>query len=121
MAQSASSKIIDSILYAVNHAMQPLLHPDYKTGIKAVKSTSAGTLYTVVIQGAEYDVPSGIGLTFNVGDRVWVHAPNNSLKDAYISATITPKTVTVTSTGHSIKRQDTTSSTKYDNSVGGLS
>lgn len=107
MALNISDKIIDAIEKMVGQAVASSQNNDVRTAIMGVPSANQ---YTVMIGGAEYVVPSGIGITFSVGDLVWVHLPNGSITDAYIAACVTPKTISssVVTSGTSQKRQSAT-------------
>lgn len=90
----AKIHVADSILNAIEIIVQKYTAGLQNNFIKsAIKSVTTKGQYVVVLNGSEYVVSSGVGIQFSAGDLVWVHVPNGNYSDAYISATITPKSV----------------------------
>ena len=81
-----NERLLDVIEYAVDKKIADMRENYVRTAIKALASEYK---YVVVINGSEYTVPSGCGLVFSVGDKVWVHIPYGDYKRAYICATDT--------------------------------
>lgn len=77
-------EIIEAINVIVNRRIQKLLNHDVATIVEGIDSTR--NRYKVKINGNEKYVKDGVGISPTVGQSVWVHLPNGSLKDAYISA-----------------------------------
>lgn len=56
---------------------------DVATVVAEVKNNK----YKVTIDGAEYWLKDGVGITgLSTGTPVWVHLPNGKIGDAYIAA-----------------------------------
>lgn len=81
-----NEQLLNVIEYAVDKKIADMRENFVRTAIKALASDYK---YVVVINGSEYTVPSGCGLVFKKGDKVWVHIPYGDYKRAYICATDT--------------------------------
>ena len=81
-----NEQLLNVIEYAVDKKIADMRENFVRTAIKALASDYK---YVVVINGSEYTVPSGLGLAFKTGDKVWVHIPYGDYKRAYICATAT--------------------------------
>lgn len=77
-------EIIESINIIVNSRIQSLVNNDVATIVEEADPTH--NKYKVRINGIEKWVKDGVGISPSVGQSVWVHMPNGSLKDSYISA-----------------------------------
>ena len=81
---SIKQEIIESINIIVNSRIQNLVNNDISTIVEEIDSVR--NRYKVRINGVEKWVKDGVNLSPTVGQSVWVHLPNGSLKDAFILA-----------------------------------
>ena len=80
---SIQDEIIDAVETIVKkYLSKQKLSQDVATVVTAI----SGDKYKVEINNSEYWVKNGVGINLNVGNQVWVHIPNNSLKDMFIMA-----------------------------------
>lgn len=84
----AADDILDVIEMGMAKAVSRLRDNFVRTTVKAVSSDFR---YTVGINGADYNVVSGCGLEFSVGEQVWVHIPEGDYKKCYICAAATAR------------------------------
>jgi hypothetical protein len=54
--------------------------------IASVVTSKSGSKYHVLIDGGDYIVKDGVGVSPSVGTAVWVRIPNGNYTDAYICA-----------------------------------
>lgn len=81
--KNVSDVLLEAIDYIVKQNMKNYVGNFVKSVVKAVQTNGK---YTVSINGADYDLVCGVGVTLKAGDTVLVHIPNNQFKDAYICA-----------------------------------
>ena len=83
---SLSDKLLETIDYAIERQTKDLRN-------NFVRATVIGILpdkkYKVSINGAEYGLRSGNGLSYSSGDVVMVHIPNGDYNKAYILSSVT--------------------------------
>ncbi len=80
--KNISDVLLETIDYVVKQNMKNYIGNFVKSVVKAVNNGK----YTVSINGADYDLVCGVGVSLKAGDTVLVHIPNNQFKDAYICA-----------------------------------
>lgn len=86
-----AEELLDVIELAINKYTQKLRDNFIRTTVQEISSDYK---YKVGINGADYYVISGCGMTFEVGEPVWVHVPNNDYKKAYICAAASTRQLT---------------------------
>ncbi len=79
-----SQDIFETISFAIDKIMQPYRNQDVMASIKNIQSGK----YIVQINGKEYALYDGVGLSLKIGDSVWVHKPNGNIHEAYICAKV---------------------------------
>lgn len=77
-----SEDIFDTIDFAITKALKKYKKQDVMTSIKGISSGK----FIVEIDGKEYALHNGVGISLKVGDSVWVHLPNGNKQQAYICA-----------------------------------
>ena len=77
--------IQNEIIQAIDILIQKRL-PTTRMDIPTVVLGVEGDKYKVKIDGIDYNVKDGIGLSPTVGTKVWVHLPNGKIDLAYIAA-----------------------------------
>lgn len=79
--------IQDEIINTVETIVQKYLNKQkLSQDVATVVTAISGDKYKVKINNSEYWVKNGVGIELGVGNQVWVHIPNNSLKDMFIMA-----------------------------------
>jgi hypothetical protein len=91
MPNSIADEVLNAIEYAIDKTTSNLRRNYVKTAIKYVSSDGK---YTVTIDGADYTVPTGCGMKFVAGEKIWVHIPEGNLNNAYICASAEGKIIT---------------------------
>lgn len=80
---AVSEKLLDTMDYIVSRQTKDLRNNFVRAAVTGVSSDGS---FIVSINGAEYKVKSGTGMTYTVGDQVMVHIPNQDYAEAYIIA-----------------------------------
>ena len=77
-----TTNILKTIDYAIAKRTSYLSNMD-TSGI-IVGLPDKNDAYLVQIQDANYRIPNGSALAFQVGDKVWVHSPNGDFNKKFI-------------------------------------
>lgn len=88
MSRDINKAIIESIEMIVDKRLEKLIYNDRMAVVTGTQTKGRRTKYKVLMDGAEYLVSDGVNLAPSVNTKVWVHLPNGSLENAYISALI---------------------------------
>lgn len=75
-------EILKSIETMVEKTILKFQNPDVASVVTGIHNGK----YQVSINGADYYVKDGVGISPGVGTAVWIHIPNGNLKNAYIAA-----------------------------------
>lgn len=84
MASNVAKEILDAIQYGINMAIKPYENQDMVMTVIG-KDQYSGK-YICQKNGKQHYLYNGVGITINIGDTVWVHAPNSDMSKAYICA-----------------------------------
>lgn len=93
---SIADNILKTIDYAIDKKTKDLFNQDLSGIISNINSD--GT-YQILIQGENYTVPNGCGISFKIGDLVWVHSPNGKFEKKYIISSRTSNSKSFTNVG----------------------
>lgn len=80
---NTADDILDVIEMAIEKYTSKLRDNFIRTTVQEISSDYK---YKVKINGSDYNVISGCGMQFNVGESVWVHIPNGDYSKAFICA-----------------------------------
>lgn len=84
---SVTDNILKTIDYAIDKKMEKVVRMDESAVIIGIEDNG---LYKVLLQGKEYYVSNGSGISFKTGDLVWIHYPNGDFNKKYIISSRTP-------------------------------
>lgn len=84
---SVTDNILKTIDYAIDKKTKDLINQDMSGVIIGIKPDGN---YSVLLQGQEYVIPNGCGISFKIGDLVWVHSPNGNFEKKFIISSRTP-------------------------------
>ncbi len=93
---SVTDNILKTIDYAIDKKTKDLINQDMSGVISGIKDDGN---YYVLLQGENYVVPNGCGISFKVGDLVWVHSPNGSFDKKFIISSRSPYSKIYTNEG----------------------
>ena len=93
---SVTDNILKTIDYAIEKRTRELFNQDLSGVITGIKNDGN---YVVLLQGEEYIVPNGCGISFKIGDLVWVHSPNGKFEKKFIISSRTPNSKSFTNRG----------------------
>lgn len=93
---SVTDNLLKTIDYAIEKRTKYLSAMDTSGIVVAINSS--GT-YQVLMNDVEYELANGCGISFKVGDLVWVHSPNGDFNRKFIISSRSPNSKSFSNKG----------------------
>lgn len=78
--------IQDEIIKTIKMMVNKEIENQRNLSVASVVTEVKGEKYKVIVDGAEYWVKDGVGISPTVGMAVWLYKPNGSVKQMFIMA-----------------------------------